>query len=50
MSEELIQMSRTEMERLRILHRVIDHQLRQKKAAELMSVTDRHERRLVKLG
>ena len=25
MSQELIQMSRTEMERLRILHRVFDH-------------------------
>jgi transposase len=48
MSEELIQMSRTEMERLRILHRFLDHQLRQKKAAELMGVTDRHVRRLVK--
>ena len=48
MSQELIQMSRTEMERLRILHRVFDHELAQKKAAELMGVTDRHLRRLVK--
>jgi hypothetical protein len=48
MTEELIQMSRTEMERLRILHRVFDHELTQKKAAELMEVTDRHLRRLVR--
>ena len=48
MTEELIQMSRTEMERLRILHRIFDHELTQKKASELMEVTDRHLRRLVK--
>src|SRR5512147_2389036 len=48
MSQELLQMSRTEMERLRILHRVFDHELTQKKASELMEVTDRHLRRLVK--
>jgi transposase len=48
MSQELIQMSRTEMERLRILHRVFDHELTQKKASELMEVTDRHLRRLVR--
>lgn len=48
MSQELIQMSRTEMGRLRILHQVFDHELAQKEAVELMGVTDRHLRRLVK--
>ena len=38
MTEELIQMSRTEMERLRILHRIFDHELTQKKASELMEI------------
>jgi hypothetical protein len=48
MTEELIQMSRMEMERLGILHRIFDHELTQRKASELMEVTDRHLRRLVK--
>jgi transposase len=36
------------MERLRIVHRVFEHELTQRKAAELMEVTDRHLRRLVR--
>ena len=40
MSEELIQMSRREMERLPIIHWMFDRKLKQKKATEMIGVTD----------
>ena len=47
MSEDIIHMSRTEIQRLHIIRRVLEKRLSQRKASELMDLTDRQVRRLV---
>jgi transposase len=47
MSEDVIHMSRTEIQRLHIIRRVLEKRLSQRKASELMDLTDRQVRRLV---
>lgn len=47
MKEDMVTMSTREMERLKILHRVMERRLPQVKAAELMGVTDRQVRRIL---
>ena len=47
MSEAVIHMSRTEIQRLHIIRRFLEKRLSQRKASELMDVTDRQVRRLV---
>jgi len=41
MEEDIIKMSKREIERLRIIHRVMDKRLTQVEAAEMMGITDR---------
>ena len=51
MAKEVITMSKTEVDRLRILHRVMDRQLTQVYGARLLGITDRQVRNLlVKIG
>ena len=51
MAKEVITMSKTEVDRLRILHRVMDRQLTQVYGAKLLGITDRQVRNiLVKIG
>lgn len=47
MEEDRITMSTREMERLKIVHKVMEKRLTQVKAAELMGVTDRQVRRML---
>jgi len=47
MEEDIIKMSKREIERLRIIHRVMDKRLTQVEAAEMMGITDRQVRRIV---
>lgn len=47
MEEDRITMSRREMERLKIVHKVMEKRLTQVKAGELMGVTDRQVRRML---
>jgi len=47
MAKEVITMSKTEVDRLRILHRVMDRQLTQVYGAKLLGITDRQVRNLL---
>ena len=47
MREGAVAISTKEMERLKILHRVMERQLTQVKAGELMGVTDRYVWRMI---
>jgi predicted DNA-binding protein (UPF0251 family) len=47
MEEDRITMSTREMERLKIVHKVMEKRLTQVKAGELMGVTDRQVRRML---
>ena len=47
MAKEIIAMSKKEIDRLRILHRVKDRQLTQVYGAKLLSITDRQVRNLL---
>lgn len=48
MTEEIIRMSKKELKRLKVIHKVIDKRLKQKEAAEELFLSIRHVRRLVK--
>jgi hypothetical protein len=48
MAKEVITMSKKEIDRLQILHRVLDRQLSQVYSAELIGITDRQVRNLLK--
>ena len=45
--EDTVTISTREMERLKILHRVMERRLTQVKAGELIGVADRHVRRMI---
>jgi transposase len=47
MREDLITLSQREIERLRIIHKVMDRQVRQVKASELLGITDRQVRNIM---
>jgi len=48
MKKETIRLSRKELARIKIIHSVIDNRMSQKEAAEKISISSRHLRRLVK--
>jgi len=48
MAKDIIFMSVKEVERLRILHKVLDHQVTQVKAAEILGLSERQVGRLIK--
>jgi len=48
MAKDIIAMSMKEINRLKIIHKVISKDLTQVKAAEILGVTDRHVRRVVR--
>lgn len=47
MREDLITLSKREIERLRIIHRVMGKQMTQVKASELLGITDRQVRNII---
>ncbi len=47
MGEDFITLSQREIERLRIIHKVMDRQMRQVKASELLGITDRQLRNII---
>jgi len=47
MRKDLITLSKREIERLRIIHLVMDKQMRQVKASELLGITDRQVRNII---
>jgi transposase len=47
MREDLITLSQREIERLKIIHKVMDRQMRQVKASELLGITDRQVRNIM---
>lgn len=48
MAEDIIKMSFKEIERLKIIHKVLDKQVTQVKAAEVLGLSERHVRRVVR--
>jgi len=48
MQKDIIRMSRKEIKTLKVIHKVIEHRLKQKEAAEELSLSTRHLRRLIK--
>lgn len=48
MEKEFIKMSKRELDRLEVIHKVIDKRMRQKKAAELLSLSCRQVRTIVR--
>ena len=48
MPEEIIRMSKKELKKLNVIHRVIDKRIKQKTAAEMLSLSARHLRRVIK--
>jgi len=48
MEEDIIALSRKEIKRLRIIHMVMDRSFTQVKAGELLNLSDRQVRRIVK--
>ena len=46
--KDIIEMSQRELRRLHIIHNAIEELLKQKEAAELLSLSDRQIRRLIK--
>jgi len=47
MREDFITLSQKEIERLRIIHKVIDRQMKQVKASEMLGITDRQVRNII---
>jgi len=47
-TEDIIRMSSRELERLHIVHKVIDHEITQKRASSMLALSERQVRRLVK--
>lgn len=47
MEEEIIKMSKKELRRLEVIHKVLEKRMRQKEAAEIISLTVRQVRRIV---
>lgn len=48
MSKDIINMTKTELERLRVLHRVMEKELTQVKAAEILGISERQAKRIIK--
>jgi len=48
MEKKFINLSQREIERLRIIHKVMDRQMTQMKASELLGITDRQERNIIR--
>ncbi|MFH1414481.1 MAG: ISNCY family transposase [Elusimicrobiota bacterium] len=48
MNKDIINMSGKELNRLNLIHKVLDRRLSQKEAADMLKLTDRHIRRIVK--
>lgn len=47
MSEEIIRMSKKELKRLEVVHKVMDKMIKQKEAANILSLSVRHLRRII---
>ena len=45
---DIIKMSRRELKRLKVIHQVLEENLKQVRAAEILHLTDRQIRRIVK--
>ncbi len=48
MPKEIIEMSKRELKRLELIHKVMDKRIKQKVAAQRISLSARHLRRLIK--
>ena len=48
MNKDIIRMTKVELERLKILHRVIEKELTQVKAAEILGISERQAQRIIK--
>ena len=48
MEEDIITMTKKEVERLRVIHKVMDKQITQMKAGEVLGISERHVRRIIK--